>query len=75
MEYEYKQLKLNGLSLDDSDLELLLQASAAKAAAHNISLQGFAEIIHDINVFGQIHGLRFGAQAANKVVKTQEDVA
>lgn len=75
MEFDYKQLELNGLSLDDSDLELLLQASAAKAAAHHISVQSFAEIISDINSFGQLHGLRFGASAVNKAVQDKEETA
>ncbi len=73
MAHEYRQLDLNGLSLDDSDLELILQASAAKAAAHHISVRSFAEIISDINNFGQIHGLRFGAAAVNKALTDELD--
>lgn len=73
MAHEYRQIDFDGLSLDDSDLELMMQAAAANAAAQRISLQGFAEIISDINNFGQLHSLRFGASAVNKAVLDKED--
>jgi len=54
-------LNLDGLALDDDDLKYIRDAAAHLSAEGNLSLQTFAGVLHDLNMYGMGHELRWGS--------------
>lgn len=54
-------LKLDGLALDDNDLKHIRDAAAAQAMSGNLSIQTFAGIQHELNIYGVENNLRWGS--------------
>jgi hypothetical protein len=65
-EVTYKQIDLEGYLLDDNDLKEIMNAAQAKAAAHHISILGLAGLLHDLNVYGVKHDLRWGRDLSER---------
>jgi len=60
LERPYKLLNLKGFALDDSDLKSIETIAKTLAAAGHLDVYGFAEILHDLNVYGKTNDLEWG---------------
>lgn len=54
-------LQLDELALDDEDLMHIRDAASHLTAEGNLSLQTLAGVLHDLNMYGIGHDLRWGS--------------